>query len=647
MSEMKIKAPVPIEADAYKSAEGILTVQDSAGNTYENRSDGVYKKDAKPGSSFVKLCDALELVAHTRTVEGNDWGMWIKFKDADGTPHDLVLPRKLLTQGRRVEELLQASGLHVYVLSGNSGKCPLAEFLNAVPMDALPRAVSVTRGGFVSDAFDCFVFGDNQVLSLPGAERVTPTSADCAAVLTEKGTLEEWQANVATPALHSKRMMFALSVALAAPLLQILDLPCKTFHLNGTSGDGKTSIMKAAASVNGGEERVTGWDKTKNGFEAVAAQHNNQLLVIDEIGQGDIAALDKIAYQLDNGVGRDRMTRNATLRKAARWSLIALSAGEFSLSEMKRQKSHNGRAHTATGERVRFICIPCDAGQGLGVLDSLPGGVTDDKAANDAKRVALLARVSSFKATGVAGRKYLMELMQDVWDNGREALKEQYREFEEEFIARVGRGGLAPTERRVIRHFAAVAFAGELGIAYGVFGTEWQENDALEAAIACFEAWRTSDESPERHREKVIELMLEAPFAYGAEFLKFEYPLGGSCVSFVWEPNRTPLGRLVLRNKDNAASWIAAIFLRQEFEELLRRVGDGESKADVVEKLIELGCLVLPEKRKKDGERKEPDRKGQIQPKANNALGLGRSARVYVLVPRDDEGAKRIARNII
>lgn len=646
MSETKTKAPMPIEADAYKNAEGILTVEDSAGNTYENRSDGVYKKDAKPGSSFVKLCDALELVAHTRTVEGDDWGIWIKFNDADGTPHDLVLPRKLLTQGRRVEELLQASGLHVYVLSGNSGKCPLAEFLNAVPMDALPRAVSVTRGGFISDAFDCYVFGNNQVLSMPGTEPVTPTSADCAAVLTEKGTLEEWQANVATPALHSKRLMFGLSVALAAPLLQILDLPCVTFHLNGTSGDGKSSILMAMASVYGDKERVTGWDKTKNGFEAVAVRHNNQPLIIDEIGQGEAESLNYVAYQLNNGVGKDRMTRTTAWRKAPRWSLIALSAGEFPLSEMKRLKSRNGRAHTATGERVRFICIPCDAGQGLGVLDSLPGGMTDDKAANDAQRVALLARVSSFKATGVAGHKYLMELMQDVRDNGREALKAQYREFEEEFIARVGRGGLAPTERRVIRHFAAVAFAGELGIDYGVFGTEWQENDALDAAITCFEAWRNSDESPERHREKVIELMLESPFAYSAEFLKFEFQ-NGSCVSFGGEPNRTTLGRLVLRNRNNAASWIAAIFLRQEFDDLLRRVGDGESKADVVEKLIEFGCLVLPEKRKKNGERKEPDRKGQIQPKANNALGLGRSARVYVLVPRDDEEAKRLARKVI
>lgn len=646
MSETKTKAPMPIEADAYKNAEGILTVQDSAGNTYENRSDGLFKKEAKSGSSFVKLCDALELVAHTRTVEGDDWGIWIKFNDADGTPHDLVLPRKLLTQGRRVEELLQASGLHVYVLSGNSGKCPLAEFLNAVPMDALPRAVSVTRGGFISDAFDCYVFGNNQVLSMPGTEPVTPTSADCAAVLTEKGTLEEWQANVATPALHSKRLMFGLSVALAAPLLQILDLPCVTFHLNGTSGDGKSSILMAIASVYGDKERVTGWDKTKNGFEAVAVRHNNQPLIIDEIGQGEAESLNYVAYQLNNGVGKDRMTRTTAWRKAPRWSLIALSAGEFPLSEMKRLKSRNGRAHTATGERVRFICIPCDAGQGLGVLDSLPGGMTDDKAANDAQRVALLARVSSFKATGVAGHKYLMELMQDVRDNGREALKAQYREFEEEFIALVGRGGLAPTERRVIRHFAAVAFAGELGIVYGVFGTEWQENDALDAAITCFEAWRNSDESPERHREKVIELMLESPFAYSAEFLKFEFQ-NGSCVSFGGEPNRTTLGRLVLRNRNNAASWIAAIFLRQEFDDLLRRVGDGESKADVVEKLIEFGCLVLPEKRKKNGERKEPDRKGQIQPKANNALGLGRSARVYVLVPRDDEEAKRLARKVI
>lgn len=632
---MKQQTLEPIVAQIYENAKGILTVQDGDGNSYESRPEGVFKKQ---GASFVKLCDAIELVAHARAVNNKDWALWIRFNDADGVKHNVVLPRKLF-RGNATEELLQSEGLRLHKISGNSGRSPLVEFFNAVPWETLPRAVSVTQGGFISDKFDCFVFGNNCVLSLPGAELVAPTNADCAAALFEKGTLEEWQANVATPALHSKRMMFGLSVALAAPLLQILGLPSTIIHFNGTSGDGKSSILKAAASVYGGEERVTGWNKTKNGFEAVAARYNNQPLIVDELGQGDLGFIEDVSYLAGNNVGKDRMTRTTAWRKTARWSLIALSAGEFSLSEIKRQKSHDGRARTPTGQLVRFICIPCNAGQGLGVLDSLPGGVTDDKAANDAQRVAILARVSSFKATGVAGRKYLMELMQDVRKHGREALKKQYHELEEIFIARVGRSGLAPTERRVIRHFAAVAFAGELGIGYGVFGEEWQTNDALEAAIACFEAWRDSEDSPERHRDRVIELMLETPFAYGAEFLKFVYQ-NGSCKSFGREPNRTPLGRLVLRNGNNAASWLAAIFLRQEFDELLRRVGDGESKTDVVEKLIELGCLLSRGKEQKG-------RKGQIQPKANNDLELGRTGRVYVLVPRDDEEAKRIARNII
>lgn len=634
----KKKAPAPNSVNPNEGAGGMIVAADAAGNTYECRSDGVFQ--LRQNFQPIKLCDALKPVAHTRTSDGEDWGLWIRFKDADGRVHEPVLMRKLFTQSRKVEEVLASAGLRLYVLSGNSGKCPLAEFFNAASGLDLQKATSVTHGGFVSDKFDSFVFGKNNVISLEGAELVAPTNPKCAAVLTEKGTLEEWQANVATPAKHSKRIMFGLAVALAAPLIQILELPNASFHFYGTSGDGKTTIVKASASTYGGEERITSWDKTKNGFEAVAVQHNNQPLIIDEIGQGDLDALEKVAYQLNNGAGKDSMTRNREYKKATRWSLIVLSSGEFSLSEIKRQKSRDGRAHTATGERVRFICIPCDAGQGLGVLDSLPGGVTDDKEANDAKRVALLAQVSSFKATGAAGRDYLMHLMQDVRDNGRDAIKEQYREIEKEFISRLERSGLAPTERRVIRHFAAVAFAGELGISYGVFGKDWKAGDALDAAIACFEAWRDSEEAPERHKEKVIELMLEAPSAYGAEFLKFEYQQDGSCTEVSPPLNRSPIGRLVLRKSNNTASWMAAIYLRQEFEGLLRRVGDGESKADVVEKLTELGCLLSKGKEQKG-------RRGQIQPKANNALGLDRSSRVYVIVPPDDKEAQRLVKNVI
>lgn len=633
IDKTKRKAPAPESVTLNETDEG-MNFTDALGNLYEVRPDGVYRKDAKPNSMFVKICEALKLVAHTRTAEGYEWGIWIKFDDADGNPHDLVLPRRLFSQGKKVEELLSSAGVRVPILSGNSGRCPLADFFNAVPW-SLPRALSVSQGGFVSDKFDSFVFGKDVVLSLGGAERVKALAADCAAPLVEKGTLKEWQDNVSTPALHSNRLMFGLSVGFAAPLLQILGLPCATFHFDGTSGDGKSSILKAVASIYGGEERVTGWDKTKNGFEAVAARHNNQPLIIDEIGQGGADALDEIAYQIGNGVGKGTMTRSRQMRKVSRWSLIALSAGEFSLDAIRKQKSRNGRSNTATGERVRFICIPCDAGKGLGVLDSLPGGISDDAAENDARRVDLLARVSSFNTTGVAGREYLMRLMQDIADNGVEACKNQYRKLEELFLREASGTGLAPTERRVIRHFAAVAFAGELAASYGILAG-WEEQAAYRASMACFNAWRESEESPERHREAVIERILLAPNNNRASFLIFELCPDGSCLKTGDLPRGEIAGRVVLRKPGDFSSCIAAVYNSEQFDNLLRKVGDGESKADVVELLIKKSCLLKRKDRNGNFVDDWGERKGQVQPKPNNVLELPTGPRVYVVIASAD-----------
>lgn len=640
MSKAKKMPPNPKELDLLKNVTGLLTFDDASGNTYEVRADGVYRKDSKPNSMFIKLCAALELVAHTRNNDGDDWGIWIRFKDADAQPHELVLSRKLFSQGKKVEELLSSAGLHVPILSGNSGRCPLAEFFNAVPW-SLPRALTVSQGGFASDKFDSFVFGDDVVLSLEGAERVKALTSDCAAPLIEKGTLKEWQANVAKLARYSNRLMFGVSAGFGAPLLQILGLPNISIHFNGTSGDGKTTIAKAVASIWGGEERVTSWDKTKNGFEAVAARYNNQPLIIDEIGQSDADALDKVAYQLNNGVGRDRMTRNTTWRKTVRWSLIVLSTGEFSLDEIRRQKSRDGRSNTATGERVRFVCIPCDAGKGIGVLDDLPEGISDDAEENDARRVALLARVSSFAATGVAGREYLKRLMQDIAENGQDALKEQYQKIEERFLHDVGKNGLAPTERRVIRHFAAVALAGELAASYGILDG-WEEQTAYKAALACFNAWRESEDAPERHKEKVLERILNAPNNYRSEYLIFEIQPDGSCLSAGDYPRCEIAGRVVLRQANNLASWVAAVYNREQFDKLLRRVGEGESKADMVSKLIKEERLL--KRKNKIGnfiDDYEKGRKGQIQPKPNNVLELPTTSRVYVLIAKADAETMR------
>ena len=126
MSNRMKTPPNPLKADLAKNAEGCLAFTDATGNQYEIRPDGVYRKDTRPSSAFAKLCSAMEIVAHTRNIESTEWGVWVRFYDADNQPHEVVLSRRLFSQGKKVEELLASEGLFIPILSRSYSKCTLA-----------------------------------------------------------------------------------------------------------------------------------------------------------------------------------------------------------------------------------------------------------------------------------------------------------------------------------------------------------------------------------------------------------------------------------------------------------------------------------------------------------------------------------------
>lgn len=100
----------------------------------------------------------------------------------------------------------------------------------------------------------------------PEAEGVILQTAGYAAGdFTERGTLAEWQQEVAALAVGNSRLCFALSLAFAAPLLTLVGMEGGGFRLKGESTDGKTTIMKAAASVYGNPDRYCRtWRATGN-----------------------------------------------------------------------------------------------------------------------------------------------------------------------------------------------------------------------------------------------------------------------------------------------------------------------------------------------------------------------------------------------
>lgn len=626
----KKKAPAPNSVNPNERANGMIVAADAAGNTYECRPDGVFqlRQNFKP----IKLCDALEPVAHTRTSEGEDWGLWIRFKDADNRDHELILGRKLFTQGRKVEELLASKGLRLYVLSGYSGKSPLAEFFNAVPMDALRRALSVSGGGYASAMRNSFVFA-NVTLSTDDAESVILTDPKAAAVLNEQGTLEEWQVHVAAKALYSTRLMFGLCVGFSAPLLEMVDVPSSIFHVWGDRGSGKSSIQKAAVSIYGGKERVLSWNATGNGLEGLALQYNNQPLILDEIGQAKESAVNAV-YDLCNETARARMDRSARLRKMSKWSVNVLSSGEFSLTEIKRQKARRGQEGIASGELVRFICIPSDAGQGLGVLDALPEG-SDLGAGDRIKKAAdFVKSFSSLEYTGSAGRAYLMALMRDFADSGRAEFRRRLADVMETMEKRLANDGweeLKSSERRVLERFAVVAMAGELATGYGIMGDKWKIGDALSAVLECFNAWRQSEDSPEERESSVVAKLLDVPHVERSNFVVYKKSEEDSSVSFIQEAKQKACGMVVLTNPDDMASQVATLYLVSQFNDVCERYGEGLSRREIINALDKHGVLFSKHKDAKHW------KQHQLR---KDFLGLKRGKWLYVMMPDNTQESR-------
>jgi putative DNA primase/helicase len=122
-----------------------------------------------------------------------------------------------------------------------------------------------------------------------------------------RGSLKQWQEQIARHPNNNWRLMFTLSAALARPLLQQLGAASFAIHWTGDSSIGKSGTLAAAGSVWGNPHGVAhSWRSTDNSLEYVAAQHNDGLLILDELKEVDPKQAGAIAYMLSNAKGKNR-----------------------------------------------------------------------------------------------------------------------------------------------------------------------------------------------------------------------------------------------------------------------------------------------------------------------------------------------------
>lgn len=421
----------------------------------------------EPEKSPRWICAPLAVVAMVRDPHNAGWGLLCEFADPDRHSHRVIVPMQLFRgDGAEVAGLLLDRGLKI----APRARALLVEYLQTSRTSERARITSRTGWHDAGAEGKVFVLPDQAIG--PAAGEWIFESEGPATSFALRGTLKGWQQEVAALCRGNSRLLFAVSTAFAAPLLDLIGAEGGGFHFRSNSSDGKTTALRVAASVCGGPDFMQRWRATDNGLEAMAMQHCDAPLLLDELAQIDPRAAGEVAYMLANGGGKARAGRTGGARERAFWRVLFLSAGEIGLAEHMGEIGKTPRA----GQELRLAEIPADAGKGLGIFEELHGfksGADLSKALTEAAR----------KCHGGAFVAYLGELAKAqhvVADMVKEALRK--------FQAACLTDGAHGQARRVADRFALVGAAGELAAKWGITG--WQPGEAMQAARACFEAWK-------------------------------------------------------------------------------------------------------------------------------------------------------------
>ena len=368
---------------------------------------------------------------------------------------------------------LQGMGIVVY--SGRVKREYLADYLQTAGSRDFWQITD--KAGWQGNAY---ILPSGEVLQADEGECRVLYNGDTsqAAAYTSKGSLHEWRENVAKYAAGNSRLLLAIGAALAAPMMNRLEEAGGGFHLYGASRDGKTTAAKAALSVWGDPDAAKlSWNGTALGFGNTALARNDNLLVLDEIGQVKHAkTVSETAYAVIDGTGKIQGHKDGGNRLIRQWRTLLFSTGEY---DMQSYVERGGEKWEA-GQNVRIPSLPSRAI--YGIYENLHG-FKDGAALSD----HLLHQIGQYH--GTAGRAWIEKL--------RHTDTAAIRETRDSFLQMLPE--LNGQILTVARRFALVAAALELSADI----TGLPRGQGMAAMKQYFEEW-IDENGTESHEERTI-----------------------------------------------------------------------------------------------------------------------------------------------
>jgi len=173
-----------------------------------------FDRDKEKYKHPLKVASAISVMAFSRNHSNESWGLMLRLKDADKKTHDWAMPKEMLgcDIGLVCKKLLN-SGLP-YI---SAARPLLQEYLMTARPDKNRRVRCVDRTGWHGGLF---VLPKRTLGRFDDEETIY--QGTCPSVISSKGTAEEWRDKIGRYCSGNSRLLFAISMSLAAPLLHIV-----------------------------------------------------------------------------------------------------------------------------------------------------------------------------------------------------------------------------------------------------------------------------------------------------------------------------------------------------------------------------------------------------------------------------------------
>lgn len=426
-----------------------------------------YLDDSKEIAKSTFISSPVLVIAKTRDENSQNWGVLLKWNDASGTEHTQALSMELFqTDGADLRKTLAYRGVNI--APEFRSRSLFQSYL--MSYEAEQKALCVDRVGWYENVF---VLPHKPIGKLTNRELIVYQSNNSLDNRYQsKGSLVQWQCEVAQAVKSHSLLVFSLCTAFAGQLLSPLNQQGGGFHIKGASSKGKSTALNLACSVWGNPKHFyRTWRATGNALEHTAYMHNDSFLVLDEIGEiANPKEIGTIVYMLANGSGKGRMDKQITAKPMLQWKVIFLSSGEKSLDEIMQEQGQK----TKLGQNIRLVDIDIDQSE-FGIFDCL------DFAKNSANQaIELQKRIAdNYGVAGIAWLEYLTANKHQVIHIAQQLLEE----YRNQLIGDQTEGHIL----RVANYFALVATAGEIASRANITG--WMSGHSFNAVRKIYEQW--------------------------------------------------------------------------------------------------------------------------------------------------------------